>query len=125
MQRHIFYIIYGITYQAVLHERIGPVRLLEIPFFLSMKGWSDEVRSEYYLIVPANRYAIENKHADQDDCGNYYQRLIHYRYGGWFVTNKEHAYKLLRETQRHPEHFRRIDGTTIFKSPTRHFTRAA
>jgi hypothetical protein len=123
--RHILYTIYGITYQAVLHERIGPVRLLEIPCFICIKGWPHEVRSEYYLIVPANRYAIENRHADQDDQGNQYQRLIHYRYGGWFVTSKDNAYKLLRETQRHPEHFRRIDGETIFKKTTRSFARAA
>ena len=115
--RHIFYTIYGYTYHAVMHERIGPVRLLEIPLRMKEHSWS-----EYYLIVPANQHSIQYHHADQDDQGNCYQRLIHNQHGGW-VTSKEVAQKLLRETYRHPERFRRIDGT--YKTQTRDFARAA
>lgn len=122
--QHVFYTIYGYTYRAVLRERIGPVRLLEIPLCTPKYSLSEWDWSEYFLIVPANRYAIANKHADQDDRGNYYQRLIHYRHGGW-TTSKRAAYSLLKETQRHPEHFWRSDGSTILKSATRHFASVA
>jgi len=122
--QHILYTIYGVTYAAMLHERIDAVRLLEIPLVTPRYSLSEWDWSEYYLIVPATRSAIENKHADCDSCGRYYQRLLHYRHGGW-TTAKRVAYHLLRETQRHPEHFRRADGEAVIKGTTRHFIRAA
>ena len=122
--QHILYTIYGITYRAVLHERIDAVRLLEIPLLTPKYSLSEWDWSEYYLIVPATRYAIENNHADRDSRGNFYQRCVHYRHGGW-ATSKRVAYHLLRETQRHPEHFRRNDGSTISKVSSRIVVRAA